>query len=315
MSSTDILVVGPNPALQKTLTFAELRLDAVNRAGSMREYTGGKGTNFCRASACFKANPHFCNTTLFTFVGGETGKRVVDLFKEEGIVVHPISVPAETRTCITCLDEKHGTMTEIIEPSYPVPAESADEMDRVLREKLQHAGGIAIMGSLPDQTSPELYTRWTQMAAEAQKPVLLDAIKGIEDSLKVPHATSILKVNMEELYKLTGQSTPEKAFERAMEEWTVHILAVTDGPRTAYIQERGKALKKLHLPKLDGVVSPLGAGDTADAVFFAQYIHGVPADEAFRFALAAASANCLHKDAGRFAHHDMEEIAKGITIA
>lgn len=314
MGADDILVVGPNPALQKTLTFGELRLDAVNRASAIREYTGGKGTNFCRASACFKASPHFSQTTLFTFVGGETGKRVVTLFQEEGIAVYPITVPAETRTCITCLDEKHGTMTEIIEPSYPVPSESADEMDRVLREKLQHAGGIAIMGSLPDQTSPDLYTRWTQMAAEVQKPVLLDAIKGIEASLKVPHATSILKVNMEELCKLTGQSTPQAAFAHAMEEWTVHVLAVTDGPRCAYIQERGKAMRTLHLPKVDGVVSPLGAGDTADAVFFAQYIHGVPADEAFRVALAAASANCLHKDAGKFTHQDMEDIASGITI-
>ncbi|KPA79793.1 tagatose-6-phosphate kinase-like protein [Leptomonas pyrrhocoris] len=314
MSSSDILVVGPNPALQKTLTFGELRLDAVNRASAIREYTGGKGTNFCRASACFKASPNFCNTTLFTFVGGETGKRVVDFLKGEDIAVHPISVPGETRTCVTCLDEKHGTMTEIIEPSYPVPAESAGDMDRVLKERLQHAGGLAIMGSLPDHTSPELYTRWTQMAAEAKKPVLLDAIKGIEASLKVPNVTSILKVNMEELYKLTGKSTPESAFAYAMREWTVHILAVTDGPRSAYIQERGKALHTLHVPRLDSVVSPLGAGDTADAIFFAQYIHGVPADKAFRFALAAASANCFQKDAGKFEHRDMVEIAKGVTI-
>ncbi|KPI86643.1 tagatose-6-phosphate kinase-like protein [Leptomonas seymouri] len=315
MSASEILVVGPNPALQKTLTFGELRLDAVNRARAIREYTGGKGTNFCRASACFKPSPHCCSTTLFTFVGGRTGTRVLDLFKEEGIAVHPIFVPAETRTCITCLDEKHGAMTEIIEPSYPVPAESADEMDRVLKERLQHAGGLAIMGSLPDNTSPELYMRWTQMAAEAKKPVLLDAVKGIEASLKVPHATSVLKVNVEELYQLTGQSTPESAFAYAMREWTVHILAVTDGPRSAYIQERGKALKTLHVPRVDGIVSPLGAGDTADAVFFAQYVHGVPSDEAFRFALAAASANCLQNDAGKFEFHDLERIAMHITIA
>lgn len=315
MGGGDILVVGPNPALQKTLSFGELRLDAVNRATAIREYTGGKGTNFCRASACFKDSPHFSKTTLFTFVGGETGKRVVHLFEEEGINVHPIAVPAETRTCITCLDEKHGTMTEIIEPSYAVPEESADEMDVALKAQLQHAGGIAIMGSLPDNTSADLYTRWTRMAAEAKKPVLIDAIKGIEASLKVPHATSVLKVNMEELYKLTGQSTPESAFAHAMQEWTVQVLAVTDGPRCAYIQERNGDLRTLHLPKVDGVVSPLGAGDTADAVFFAQYLHGVSAEEAFRLALAAASANCLQKDAGKFTHSDMEEIAKKITIA
>ncbi|KAK7198663.1 tagatose-6-phosphate kinase-like protein [Novymonas esmeraldas] len=315
MSAPSIVVVGPNPAFQKTLIFDELRVDEVNRAVSVRSYTGGKGTNFCRASACYKTHPHFCETTLYTFIGGQTGERVVRLFREEGIAVHAVEVPAETRTCITCLDPAHGTMTELIEPSFAVPEDSAAEMDRALRAALEHAGGMAIMGSLPDGSSPDLYTRWTQMAAAARKPVLIDAIKGIDAALKVPDAHSILKVNMGELYKLTGKTTPESAFGYAMEAWTVRVLAVTDGPRSAYIQERGKPLQTLHIEKVDGVVSPLGAGDTADAVFLAEYLNGSSPAEAFRLALAAASANCLQKDAGVFERDAMDRIAAGITIA
>lgn len=313
-AAPSIVVVGPNPAFQKTLTFDGLRVDEVNRATAVRRYTGGKGTNFCRASACYKADPHFCQTTLYTFVGGETGERVVHLFKEEGISVHPVSVPAETRTCVTCLDTAQGTMTELIEPSEPVPEASAQEMDDALHAALQQAGGMAIMGSLPDGSSPDLYTRWTRMAAAAQKPVLIDAIKGIEEALKVPDAHSILKVNMGELCKLTGESTPEAAFAHAMQAWTVRVLAVTDGPRSAYVQERGQPLRTLRVPKVDGVVSPLGAGDTADAIFLAEYVHGSSPAEAFRLAVAAASANCLQKDAGVFEEADMRRIAAAITI-
>ncbi|CAG9575270.1 tagatose-6-phosphate kinase-like protein [Leishmania major strain Friedlin] len=314
MGSPLIAVIGPNPAFQKTLAFDELRVDEVNRAATVHSYTGGKGTNFCRASACCKESPHFCRTTLHTFVGGKTGERVIDLLHQEGIAVYPVTVPAETRTCITCLDTQNSTMTELIEPSAAVPDDAAKDMDRALLKALEHAGGMAIMGSLPDGSSPDLYTRWTEMAAAAQKPVLIDAVKGIEASLKVPGVHSILKVNMRELNKLTGQSTPESAFEYAMQMWTVRVLAVTDGPRSAYIQERGQPLQVVHIPKVDGVVSPLGAGDTADAIFLAKYIHGTTPVEAFRLALAAASANCLQKEAGVFAQHEMRRIADGITI-
>lgn len=312
MSPLEILVIGPNPALQKTLSFDTLSVDRVNRARHVRVYTGGKGTNFCRAAACYRESHHFCQTTLFTFVGGETGTRVVELLGQEGISTHPIQAPGETRTCITCLDAQNGTMTELIEPSSAVPPASADAMDDALRQRLPSAAGLAIMGSLPDHTSPELYTRWVQMAAAAKKPVLIDAVGGIMDSLKVAGASSILKINLEELLKITGKSNLDEAFCYAMREWGISILAVTDGPRTAYIQERDSPMTAIALPTVDNVVSPLGAGDTADAIFLSEYVNGTTPVEAFRRGLAAASANCLQKDAGVFEMKHLEAISDAI---
>ncbi|KAG5502985.1 hypothetical protein JKF63_04758 [Porcisia hertigi] len=64
MSSPLIVVAGPNPALQTTLIFDRLHVDEVNRALTVHSDAGGNGTNFCRASACYRTNPHFCRTTF-----------------------------------------------------------------------------------------------------------------------------------------------------------------------------------------------------------------------------------------------------------
>lgn len=315
MATKEILVVGPNPAHQLTLTFDAFTVDKVNRATSRREYTGGKGTNFCRASRHFQPHPYSSRTCLHTFLGGSTGDRVLELFREEGIEVSPIYVTGETRTCTTCLDVTANTMTELIEPSKPVDAKAADAMDAAIRARLANAAGLAIMGSLPDNTDPDLYTRWARIAAEAHKPLLIDAVKGIEPALCVPGADSLFKVNMEELRRITGKSDVNEAFAYAFEHWTVRILAVTDGPAAAHLQIRGgDGRREFHIAPLAGVVSPLGAGDTADAVFFSLLLHDVDPFVAFRLALAAASANCLHQDSGVFTLEEMLRIADTITI-
>ncbi len=61
-----IIVMGANPAWQKTLRFSGLRKNGVCRAERMNAYPGGKGVNFCRAASCFGE----AETVLFQFAGG-----------------------------------------------------------------------------------------------------------------------------------------------------------------------------------------------------------------------------------------------------
>lgn len=321
MPAPHIIVVGPNAALQRTLTFDSLTLDSVNRAVSSCVYTGGKGTNFCRAVQCLATLPghdaiaEASSARLFTFLGGMTGDRVRQLLLAEGIAFYAVQIETETRTCTTCLDSAAGTMTELIGPSLPLSSAASAEMDAAVCVALEQAQGLAIMGSLPDGTDPELYARWARIAAQAGKPVLVDAVKGSAAALQVAGARCVLKVNKAELLKMTGAATIPAAFDFAMAEWNLEVLAVTDGPGTAHIQVRGCGPRReLTILPLSNVVSPLGAGDTADAVFFSLYLAGREPVDAFKAALAAASANCLHSDAGRFEAADMQRIAETIIV-
>ncbi|CCW62898.1 unnamed protein product [Phytomonas sp. EM1] len=311
-----IAVVGANPALQKILRFETLTIDEVNRATAMQLTTGGKGTNFCRASR----HHGRAAAVLFTFLGGSNGTRVGQLLEEEGLPFRAVRVSAETRECTTCLLARSDAMTELIGPSHPIPPAAAAEMLAGITAALEPAGGIdglAIMGSLPDGTDPDLYTEWTRAALAAGRPVLLDAVKGVEPALRLPGSRhAILKVNMEEFRKLTAPAADlAGAFHHAMREWTVEVVAVTNGPGLAYLQVRGEPLRVFRVPKLTNVVNPIGSGDTAAAVFFAEYLNGVGVVEAFRRGLVAASANCLQIDAGVFDQADYDRLFDSVTVA
>ena len=63
------------------------------------------------------------------------------------------------------------------------------------------------------------------------------------------------------------------------------------------------------------MISPLGAGDTASAVMAALFAGGYHESEAFRHALAAASANCLNATAGEYLPDDAAKLASEISCS
>ncbi|MBR2365463.1 MAG: hypothetical protein IKA79_09690 [Lentisphaeria bacterium] len=298
-----ILVLEGNPAFQKTLTFKKIRYGEVNRASSLHIYTGGKGTNFCRAGRIFRQAEY----ELLHFTGGENGRKVDHLLAEEGIKTFSVKVDAETRCCITCLNEDDGSMTELIEPSFPLTAEDQKKFLLLLEERLPGCSVAAITGSLPDGTDKEYYTQWAQMVLNAGKLLFIDAVKGIGNTLALP-GKKILKINKEELLFLSGGKTLADGMEKLMEKYALEVLAVTDGAGNAFLAASSGVRRKYILPELEKIVSPLGCGDTASSVFCSLLLAGTLPQEAFKTALAAASANCLNGDAASFSMEDMEKL-------
>lgn len=303
-----IAVMGANPAWQKTLNFAALHKNRVNRAARMETYPAGKGVNFCRAAACFGKT----ETVLFQFAGGSNGKRLCRALDAEGIRHETIETEAETRCCVTCLDNTDGSMTELIEPSAKVTEREAEEFLARLKAGIGNASLFAITGSLPDGTETSLYERAAGIAAAAGIPVLADAVKGISPVLDLP-GKIILKVNREEFLRLTECGGLQQAFEYASKRWRNVCFAITDGPGNAVFSD-GERYGSCALPRLDRVISPLGAGDTAAAVLASCIVTGTDLPEAFRTALAAASANCLSERAGEFRMEDCRALLPRIRI-
>lgn len=305
--SPEILVLGANPAWQKTLTFPRLMPGEVNRATARDAYAAGKGVNFCRAAACHGR----CRTRLFQFSGGGNGERHEAELRTEGILFHRILTTAETRCCLTCLDQATGEMTELIEPSSPVTPEEASAMAALFAEHLPAAAGAAIVGSLPDGTDPELYFRITQLAKEQGVPILFDAVSGIAPALDLAERF-VLKINRRELQKLTGEEVAETALTVARRRWPEAVFVITGGPEAAWLAVENETYRCKQPPL--SILSPLGAGDTCSAVLFSELLCGTPVKEAFRLALAAANANCLIPRAGNFEPETRDEIASLLSV-
>lgn len=304
-----VLVVGANPAWQKTLSFPHFSPGAVNRALRADAAPGGKGVNFCRAARCHGA----ASPWLFHFSGGDAGRRLDAALAAAGVGLTAVPVPGETRVCTTLLDAAGG-MTELIEPSATVPPAAVAALLAALETALAGEGvaAVAMVGTLPGGTDVALYRDVACLAARAKKKFLLDAAGGAAGALDAVRAAAgvLWKVNREEFARALGADEAggagegagvalAAALEEAGRRWPRAAIAVTDGPAPAWLRWAGRTWR-YRIPSPEKIVSPLGCGDTAAAVWLGEVLRGVAVPEAFALALGAASANCLSALCGEF---------------
>ena len=308
-SANFIMVLGPNPAWQKTLFFKELTVGEVNRAYDMNSFPSGKGINFSRAASVWGKS----HTMLLQFAGGSTGKLICDGLDAEGIRHSTVAVDHITRTCTTCLCQTTEKMTELIEPSHTVDDVSAGKMLDFMQGHIRHCLGIALCGTLPGKTDMKLYLEAAALAETYGIPLLIDSWQNIKPVLEIAE-NAILKINLTELRQITGEKTPREATLSALDAFHLKAVAITDGPGNAYAAT-ANGFHVYQLKKLDHVVNPLGSGDTVAAVLFSEYLNETPIEEAFAVGLAAASANCLTPLCGHFDVQTALKIRREITIS
>ncbi len=286
-----LLVVGLNPAWQRTVRLPSLAKGEVNRALSIHEMASGKGVNAAEAVARLGGA-----AGLLQMAGGTTGRLL--------------------------LAEDDQSMTELIEPSPRATSREVEELRRRLPQALADCGSLAICGTFPDGVPSTFYAEIVGRMRE-RAWIVVDAWRCLREALEAgPH---LLKINAEELRGLTGCKDGVKAARCLFERFDLWWLAVTDGSRDAFLFSRSGGWR-YRLPRLEAVVSPLGAGDTATGAVLQGLAGGLGArtdfadrdwagramaDRAmsrlFRFALAAASASCL---GGRPAEFRREDVAR-----
>src|SRR6185436_7595676 len=106
-----ILCLGTTPTVQRTMSFARLTVDDVNRAKSVRQFASGKSVNAARV---LKALGEPCVAT--GLLGGDSGKFMREDLDRVGIAHDFVDTsPTATRLCLTLLDESNHTATELIE--------------------------------------------------------------------------------------------------------------------------------------------------------------------------------------------------------
>jgi fructose-1-phosphate kinase PfkB-like protein len=189
MAAVKILALGPNPALQRVLTFdSPLEVGNVNRAASVQTYVGGKGQGMALALQRWAPG----SSAVAHFLGGDNGRFVESALAEtlEQVVQH---VAAPTRICTTLLT---GTVTdsptELIDPSGAVTEAELDGLLAKISEYLVESkvGGLALCGTTPPGASA-LYASMCRALIDgaATDPaldevlLLLDGHKNVDDVL------------------------------------------------------------------------------------------------------------------------------------
>ncbi|MCP3804472.1 PfkB family carbohydrate kinase [Allokutzneria sp. A3M-2-11 16] len=247
-----IVTVTPNPSLDRTLVLAEpLRHGEVHRAGRARVEASGKGVNVTRV-----LRARGVESVAVLPSGGSVGAELVALLTVPHVVV---PIEGQVRSNISLLDPTGAT--KINEPGPELTASELKVLvDATIAEvRSRKAHWLAICGSLPPNSGPELVKALVASAGELRVPVAVDS-SGPGLRAAVEAGADLIAPNDAELAELTGSpvQAPEDVL-AATRELGVNAL-VSLGARGAILAPvRGPALHAE--PPVITVVNPAGAGD------------------------------------------------------
>jgi tagatose 6-phosphate kinase len=306
-----IICLGTTPTMQRTMSFPLLTIDAVNRAAAVHDYASGKITNVARVL-------HTLGQTellLSGFVGGVRGQTFCADLDAAGVPHDFVEVPAQTRLCITVIDQSARTATELVEEPQPVAADDYQNLLAKLNQRLAAARLLVLSGTLPPGADPDFYARCTELASRHGVRVILDAV-GQPLLRALPHLPHVVKPNHSELARTLERDLPdEKAICNAMREliargagWAI----TTRGPHDTLVTN-GESFWRVTTPKIQ-VISAIGSGDAFAAGLAFALFRGQELPEAAILGTACAAANAMTAFAGHLDRDVVQSLQQQIRL-
>ncbi|NCB30880.1 MAG: 1-phosphofructokinase family hexose kinase, partial [Clostridia bacterium] len=247
-----IITVTLNPALDKTVTIAGFKLDAVNRVSHARLDAGGKGVNVSKALQAWGRE-----STAMGFAGGSGGEMLLCELEAQGIPCSFVRVNGETRTNLKVFDPASHTYTDINEPGPVVPPGAAEDLFGRLAACIKPNDTVLFAGSSPQGIADDLPARWAQALSPKGARIVAD-LDGPRLKAMVESKPYLIKPNASELAELCGladmrmESLAKAA--RNLVQKGVGRVAVSMGPKGALFVDKAGALLATG-PRVDAVSS------------------------------------------------------------
>ena len=297
-----ILCLGTTPTVQRTMTFAKLNVDAVNRAIDVKQTASGKSLNVARVLKTLD-QPLIATG----FLGGDAARIMRRDLDASGIAHDFVDVEPETRTCVTVIDQAGGTATELIEESKPL---SDGDWTAMLEKVAQLLGECRVMvmsGSLPPKAPQNFYGDCCNLATKVGVTTILDT-RGEPLRQALSAHPNIIKLNLAEFEETFGErGMPSADWLRSAE---LQQLVITQGKEPTLVWDGTRAWR-IDSPKIE-VVSPIGSGDSFAAGLAAGLMRGESLHEAAKLGAACGAANAMTPVAGFVRNEDVEELLRQI---
>lgn len=305
-----ILCIGTTPAAQRVMLFRKLTLDAVNRAVTTLDGAAGKSVNVAKVVKALGENP-----VAVGFLGGPRGEALRALLRAQEIELDFVNVAAETRQCLTVIDQSAGQHTELVEESRPVPPADYESLLAVIRRRIAACRAVVMSGTITPGGPVDFYFRCTNMAHDAGAITLVDAQgAALLEALKA--GPGLVKPNCPELQATVGHDLGDdaslKSAMRELGERGAQRVVVTAGKEPALAFD-GRTFWRIFAPTIQAL-NPIGSGDAFTAGLVCRLLRGEDLGEACRWASAAGAANALTLMAGEVHGADVERLAKEVRV-
>lgn len=284
-----LYTVTMNPALDKTATVGNFRVDKVNKISSFREDPGGKGINVSKVAAKLGEK-----SVAYAVLAGQTGEKIARMLQEGGIDVEAVMVKGETRTNLKVVDDVLGTNTDINEPGPVISSQDANRLAKAITATIGDGDVVVVSGSLPQGIRKEFYAELVVALRLTGAKVFLDA-DGEPLRVGIKARPSLIKPNDDELSRLVGRDLTSDAeiaeAARQLVSEGVEEVVVSMGGRGAIFATEDKTILA-KAPKVK-VGSTVGAGDSVVAALAVAEMKGLELEDAARLAVATGSANVM----------------------
>ena len=280
-----ILTLTLNPAIDLTITTSRIVYDDRTFILSETEHAGGKGINAAQVIYAYGGDVH-----AIAPIGGDIGQRFARLVAASQIPITLIPVSGETRRNFSITDQQ-GLTIKLDQPGSKLSDEELRRVEEAVREHLPRASWLMLNGSLPPKAPPEFYARLIRLAREHGVATTLDSsAEALRAGLDA--GPTLAKPNRPEAERLLDRTILSEAqaaaAARDIQKMGAARVIVSLGSQGA-IGAWEDGLLRAVLPAVQTGCA-IGAGDVLAAICVLGLSQQLSFPEAFRWAVAAATA-------------------------
>ena len=283
----DIVTITINPAIDIFVNVDHVEPTRKMRVTAPKRDPGGGGINVARVA-------HRLGSTVAAIypTGGAIGKLLHRLVEREGIVSIVTPSHVETRENFTAYEEDSGEQFRFVLPGSALHRAEWEACLEKLTSLPQKPKFVCASGSVPPGVPEDFFARVAREAKRLGAKSVIDT-SGAALKAALDEGVTLIKPNLAELAEFTGLRLDREhdriaACRKLTAGGRAQIVALTLGDEGALLVTADQAWRAQPM-KID-VVSTVGAGDSFLGGLVATLAAGKPMQEAFRVAIAAASA-------------------------
>jgi 1-phosphofructokinase family hexose kinase len=304
-----IVTLTINPAIDRILSVDRLAFEDRSYVNSKSESAGGRGINASAVLHSFGAE-----TTAVFPSGGASGKRLESLLSDCGFLIAVVAIHNPIRTNLTVTD-KHGLTVNLNETGPAFTKAEVTRVERVVKERLEHATWLMVCGSLPPGVPSSFYARLITMAREHKVKTLLHADgQALREGIEAK--PTVVTPNQQEAERLLGRTllTRTHGLEAAelIRRMGPEMVVLSLGSRGA-IGAFADGLVEAIPPRVDAVC-PIGAGDALSAAYIWSMTRKANPAEALRWGVAAGTASSRLPGMGFASLEQTREIYRQVEV-
>ncbi|MCB2340195.1 1-phosphofructokinase [Clostridium estertheticum] len=283
-----IYTVTFNPAIDYVITVDDFKAGSINRVDSEEKFAGGKGINVSRV-----LNNFGIKTKALGFVGGFTGKFIIDSLESQGVETDFIEISGDTRINVK-LNSKEET--EINGAGPVIKDEDLTKLFRIV-EGLTSNDYLVLSGNVQKSVPRDIYARLQKKCASNNVKVVVDTT-GDALVATLQNKPFLIKPNNHELGEIFNKELTDTD---EIIKYAKKLIVMGAQNVIISMAERGALLicesGVYHATPAKGKVqNSVGAGDSVIAGFLAKYSQSKDLIEAFRWGATSGSATAFSKD-------------------